>query len=156
VTSRREAIRMSSAELADLLETELYGVLATNGANGYPHQTNIVFLLLSPGEIAMIAFRKAQKVINLQRDPRCTFLVERTHPYHEIRGTLLRGVAHIDDDFESVKSMQRRILDASADREGLDALPSVDLEAIAHKRVVLRLRIEKAVTWDHRKLGGTY
>jgi hypothetical protein len=27
---------------------------------------------------------------------------------------------------------------------------------MAHKRVVLRMRIEKAVTWDHRKLGGIY
>jgi PPOX class probable F420-dependent enzyme len=156
MTSRRNDIRMTDGELAALLETEMYGVLATLGVDGSPHLTSIIYQWLPPDEIVMLAFRKAQKTVNLRRDPRCSFLVERTHPYSEIRGALLQGVAHVDDDLETVKSLQRQIMSASIERDGADSLPPVDVDAVAPKRVVLRMHVERTATWDHRKLGGIY
>ena len=52
--------------------------------------------------VYMTSFRSAQKVANINRDPRASLLVEVTRPYRDICGALITGAATVIDDLEQV------------------------------------------------------
>jgi hypothetical protein len=67
------------------------------------------------------------------------------------------GKAEVVDDIEVVKAILRRIGGVAnqadpAVRKGADAA----IAGTAAKRVAILVRPEKIVSWDHRKLGGSY
>ena len=109
------------------------------------------------GAIAMTTFRKSQKVKNLQRDPRCSLLLEEGATYDRLKGVFLRGRCEIVDDEERTL---RTLGAVGARMAGAVAAPPVEaLEAMrgqARKRVTLLFRAEKTRSWDHSKLGGAY
>jgi len=110
------------------------------------------------GTVRMTTFRKSQKVINLQRDPRVSLLVESGGgDYSQLRGVVIYGQARVVDELEEVMKTLRRIggvdgLTDPAARKGADAV----IGKTAAKRVAILIRPEKVVSWDHRKLGGSY
>jgi hypothetical protein len=94
-------------------------------------------------------------VRNLERDPRATLEVEAGVQYHELRGVMLRTEAVLHRDPEVVEQIG---LDLAERYSG--ARPSGDMRdsfrGQVPKRVGLEFRETARVTWDHRKLGGTY
>lgn len=154
--SRRDDIAMTVAEQIGFLEQQAFGVLATVGPAGDPHQVTIGFDLDGPERIVMSSFRAAQKVVNARRTPRASFLVETPTPYAEIRGVLLTGSIEVVDErarvaawFQRTEARSARLLDAAT-------LPPMDIEKVIDKRALLVLSVERRVSWDHRKLGGVY
>ena len=155
--SRRDLIRMSEEEVRSFLRSRKTMMINSNGPGGYPHPIPMWFAVDDDGTVRMTTFRKSQKVMNLGRDPRVSLLVEAGETYNELRGVVVYGKAEVVDDLEVVKETLRRIsrvgnLEDPAARKGADAV----IGRTAAKRVAILIRPEKIVSWDHRKLGGTY
>src|SRR4026207_1906851 len=110
--SRRDQIALTPAEQREYLESSHTIILTTLDRQGYPHSVAMWYAVEPDGAVVMTTFRKAQKVKNVERDPRCglpvgsaprcALLVEGGRDYPELKGLLIRGRAVIDDDFEHV------------------------------------------------------
>jgi PPOX class probable F420-dependent enzyme len=60
-------------------------ILATNGADGYPHVSAVWYLLDDDGAVKISLNSSRQKTKNLQRDPRCTlFFLDPATPYRTL------------------------------------------------------------------------
>jgi PPOX class probable F420-dependent enzyme len=146
---------MTPAEVDEFLAGRHVMNVATIGRDGRPHLVAMWYGFLD-GKPAFWTFAKAQKVVNLRRDPRLTCLVEDGDVYEELRGVELVATGTIVEDYDAVleigKSVGLRYTGPVALSEA--ALPF--LEAQARKRVGVVLHVERVVSWDHRKLGGGY
>ena len=155
--SRRDLIRMSDDELRSFLRSSKTIIINSNGPGGYPHPMPMWFAVDDDGSVRMTTFRKSQKVLNLERDPRVSLLVEAGEEYSQLRGVVLYGRARVVDDLAVVTQTLLAIggagnLTDPAARKGAEAA----VAKTAAKRVAILIRPEKIVSWDHAKLGGTY
>ena len=152
--SRRDQIVMSAEEAADLLAEGRIVTCATNGRDGWPHLMPLWYVLRE-GELWAWTYAKSQKVANMRRDPRCTLQVEVGGEYGELRGVMLACEAVVHDRVHVVAPVGAEI---AARYGGADL--TAELEAAmrrqAAKRVALQFVERRRVSWDHRKLGGTY
>jgi general stress protein 26 len=94
---------------------------------------------------------KSQKVQNLRRDPRLTLLFEDGEYYEELRGVELVGKAEVVDDPEKLWTLGISVFERYYGPYSEDLKPF--LETMLHKRVAVKLSVERTVSWDHRKLG---
>jgi len=155
--SRRDQIRMSEAEIDAFLRGARTIILCSVARDGAPHPMPMWFGVEDDGAVVMTTFAKSQKVRNLERDPRVSLLVEDGEEYAKLRGVVLYGRAELDPEREHVIDVLERVSTRSgatpvADREALRKA----LESTAAKRVAIRVRPERIVSWDHAKLGGAY
>ena len=155
--SRRDQITMSDSEISEFLKSARTMILVSNGKDGYPHPMPMWFYADDDGTVFMSTFRKSQKIRNLQRDPKVTLLVESGEAYQELKGVVIYTNAEIIDDLETTK---RTMYNVSLARGDVNSdQPDVVLGALertASKRVTMRFKPEKIVSWDHSKLGGVY
>jgi PPOX class probable F420-dependent enzyme len=147
-TPRRRQIRMTDDEQAVFLRDNPKCALATIDKDGFPHVVAMGFYL-EDGAFWMTSYAKAQKVLNIRRNPKVGLMVETGSAYSELRGVMVRGSCELIEDVETVRRVMTRRRDgAQAGREGA--------AASAPKRVVLKVTPAKIASWDHRKLGGRY
>jgi general stress protein 26 len=100
-------------------------------------------------------FAKSQKIVNLRRDARVTCMVEAGDTYDQLRGVELVARAEIVEDVAQVERFGVEEFERYQNMKVTEALmPQV--MRMANKRVVVKIHIERVVSWDHRKLGGTY
>jgi hypothetical protein len=162
---------MSPAEAEAFLADERTVTCATSGPRGWPHLMPLWYVLResaagesSPAQPRIWAWTYAasQKVRNLERDPRVTLQVEAGETYDQLRGVMLECETIIHREPESVAGVGREIFKRYAQPRGeapVAELPGEVLEMVqkqAGKRVALEFAELGRVTWDHRKLGGTY
>ena len=157
MASRRDLIRMSDEEAQSFLRSSKTIIINSIGPGGYPHPMPMWFALDDDGTVRMTTFRKSQKVRNIQRDPKVSLLAEAGVEYSELRGVVLYGRAEIVDDVGVVSKILLAIGGgpAAADPATRKAAEAA-IAKTAAKRVAILIRPEKVVSWDHRKLGGTY
>lgn len=148
--SRRALIRMTDDEVAAFLQGRHTMSVATIGADGRPHLVAMWYGFLD-GAPAFWTFTKSQKIVNLRRDPRITCMVETGATYEELRGVELSGTASLLDDDASKRELGRSVTERYTGIAD-DAV----VAAIGAKRTVVRIDVDKVVSWDHRKLGGRY
>ena len=155
--SRRDQIAMSDEEIRNFLGAARTMILVSNGKNGYPHPMPMWFYVDDEGTVFMSTFRKSQKVKNLQRDPRVTLLAESGESYQELKSVLIYADAEIIDDLETTKKTMYNVSKFRGDvgAEQPDVVLGA-LERTAAKRVTMRFKPKKIVSWDHSKLGGVY
>lgn len=154
---------MTDDEVAALLDEERTVHVGTVGRDGAPHLTTLWYGLLD-GRIAVWTYAKSQKIRNLERDPRVTALVERGDSYSQLQGVQIRGRARLSRDHDLLMRVAEAVHTRNADRFGdvqregapLDEGTRGVLEEMSAKRVAVIVEPERVVTWDHRKLGGTY
>ncbi len=150
--SRRDQIRMTDDEVREFLEANRSMTLATLGADGRPHLT-AMWYGVQDGHVVFWSYGRAQKIVNLRRDPRLSILVEDGVAYSELRGVSISGTGVIVDDAEEVLAVGRLLLGRHAESgESAQAAAA----ATAPKRVAVRVEPESITSWDHRKLGGGY
>ena len=155
--SRRKLIELTADEVRDYLDAEKTLIIVGNGHNGYPHPMPMWFARDPDGSIRCTTFGKSQKVLNWQRDPKATLLVESGVEYADLKGVVIYATCEIIDDLDAVKdtlvaiNSRGRSLDDSAKGKLRDAVSGT-----AAKRVVLKFTPVRYVTWDHAKLGGRY
>jgi PPOX class probable F420-dependent enzyme len=156
VPSRRDQIKLSADEQAELLESERIVVVTSIGPRGWPHSMPMWYLVRD-GQLWVWTYGKSQKVRNLERDPRATLLVETGTEYTELRGVQIEAEAELIRDTPTVAEFGKQLTVRYA--EGIDSVEgdaAAALEAQAAKRVAIRFSPVRVATWDHRKLGGTY
>jgi PPOX class probable F420-dependent enzyme len=155
--SRRGQIEMSPDEIRKFVRESKTAILVSNGPHGYPHPMPMWFACGDDLAIGMTTYAKSQKVLNLRRDPRCSVLFESGEVYQELRGVVLYGRAEIVDDVERVIDtlLAANKLHAGDDPAQARAIRD-GMRKNASKRVLIRLRPERIVSWDHSKLGGVY
>ena len=154
--SRRDQIKLSEAELLELLEGERVAIVSSLGPRGWPHSMPMWFVVRD-GEIWVWSYAKSQKVRNLERDPRATLLVETGFEYVELRGIQIEAEAELVRDPDRVAEFGAELTIRYS--EGIDSVEgdaAAALRAQATKRVAIRFEPIRVATWDHRKLGGTY
>jgi PPOX class probable F420-dependent enzyme len=160
MASRRDQIRMSDAELAAFLDEQKVMQCATIGPTGRPHLVPLWYVH-SPdaGELRGWTYAASQKATNLDRDPRATLGIDDGVEYHELRGVMFECDVEVERDAERVAGYGLELFGRYAGG-GEDGEPADEVRAMvakqAPKRVGLRFTPTRTVTWDHRKLGGTY
>jgi len=152
--NRRQLIELDSRERKDFLEQVRTITLSTIDPHGFPHSVAMWFVM--DGDAAlMTTYAKAQKVRNLERNPKVALMAESGQTYDSLKGVLIRGYAEIiRDDVEfcmrTLKRIHAKMMGSFPD--GIDDA----LREQARKRVVVRIEPARISSWDHGKLGGTY
>jgi PPOX class probable F420-dependent enzyme len=148
--NRRQQIQLSPEEQAAFFRENHKASLATIDQDGFPHVVGMNYVA-KDGAFYMTSYGKAQKVVNIRRNPRVGLMVESGASYPELRGVMVRGRCEIIEGPEAVQV----VFAAMAERRGNGAPASGAIDS-APKRVVLKVIPEKVISWDHRKLGGRY
>ena len=128
--------------------------VATNGPGGFPHLAAMWYVVID-GVVHFTTFGKSQKIVNLQRDPHVTAMLETGRAYEELRGLVIRGTAELDTDVATTAAVMSVV---GSKYQGMPIpieTPEAALPA-ASKRVTVRIRPERIYSWDHTKLGGRY
>jgi len=155
--SRRDQIQMSERELRDFVRGARTLILCSLAKDGFPHPMPMWFGLEDDGAVVMTSFMKSQKVRNLEREPRVSLLIEDGEEYAKLRGVVMYGKAELLRDPEAVLDSLGRVMARNSNAPGVDpAVMRETLRRTAAKRVAIRVRPERSVSWDHSKLGGVY
>jgi len=151
--NRRDLIRMTGEEIRAFLEEGHTLQVATIGRDGFPHLVAMWYVLVG-GEVAFWTYARSQKVLNLRRDPKLACLVEAGKGYDELRGVQIKGHAVISDDRAVVQRVGEEIWKRYTGPLNESARQAVSIQGA--KRVVVFVKPAEVISWDHRKLGGTY
>jgi PPOX class probable F420-dependent enzyme len=152
--SRRGQIVMTDAEVASFLAEESTVTCATIARDGRPHLMPLWYVLRG-GELWSWTYAKSQKVRNLERDARCTLQVEAGAEYAQLRGVMLDCDAIVHRGLDVVAALGAEIAARYGGGEAAPGLAAA-MRVQAAKRVGLQFAARRRVSWDHRKLGGTY
>ena len=102
-TNRRQQIRLSPDEQAAFLRERKKAALATIDPDGFPHVVAMNYVARD-GAFYMTSYGKAQKVVNIRRNPKVALMIEAGDDYAELRGVMIRGRCEILDDEASVRA----------------------------------------------------
>ncbi|NUR63366.1 MAG: pyridoxamine 5'-phosphate oxidase [Catenulispora sp.] len=150
--SQRDRIRMSDNEIESFLGVARKLQIASINPDGTPHLVTMYYTLLD-GDLAFWTYGKAQKTVNLRRDPRITCLVEDGVAYDELRGVSVSGEAELIEAYDRVVAFGMALTARYPEVFGADAeamRPFVEQQA--HKRTVVRVRPKRTASWDHSKM----
>ena len=147
----RPDIRLTADEQAAYLRANRKCALATLDKDGFPHVTAMNFVMWD-GAFYMTSYGKAQKVVNIRRNPKTAMMIETGSAYAELKGVMVRGECQIIEGAEAV----HQVFAWSAEARGETYRRPAGASSSAPKRVVLKIVPHKIVTWDHSKLGGRY
>lgn len=148
--NQRGQVAMSPEEISAFLASRRTATLITLGATGHPHAVAMWFALLD-GVLWFETKAKAQKAVNIRRDPRATVLLEDGLTYDTLRGVSMEGRAEIVDDPDALWAVGVNVWERYNGPYNDELAPMV--QAMLHKRVAVRFDVERTRSWDHRKLG---
>ena len=148
--NRRQLIQLSPDEQAAFFREHHKAALATIDQDGFPHVVGMNYVV-KDGTFYMTSYGKAQKVVNIRRNPRVALMVESGNAYSELRGVMVRGHCEIIEDLDAVKAAFAFMAEGRGTRA-----PARGAVESAPKRVVLKIVPHKVISWDHSKLGGAY
>ena len=155
MAKRRDAIKMTPEELDEFLHGRRVMNIATYNHDGTIHLVAMWYGFTADGRPAFETFKKSQKVQNLRRDNRITALVEDGDVYEELRGVELVGTAEVTEDPDVLIPIAVNVVErymegvTDADKEGVAKM-------MARNRAAIVINVDRIVSWDHTKLGGTY
>jgi PPOX class probable F420-dependent enzyme len=148
---QREIVRMTPEEVDAFLHEPHTMAVATLNPDGHPHVVAMWYGFLD-GAPAFETYKKSQKIVNLQRDPRITCMIEDGDRYEHLRGVELVGKGTIVEDPEALRTVAVDLFhryNSHLPSEQMDLY----VEALMAKRWVVRVDVEDIVSWDHNKLG---
>ena len=148
--NQRALIKMSDAEVDTFLHERRPMSLCTINHDGSIHAVAMWYGFLE-GCVAFETKAKAQKVQNLRRDPRITCMAEDGEYYEELRGVELVGQAEIVDDPDRMWALGVDLFERYYSPYNDELRPFI--ETMLNKRVVIKVNVDRIVSWDHRKLG---
>jgi PPOX class probable F420-dependent enzyme len=155
MAKRRDLIRMSPEEVDAFLHGRRVMNIATHNHDGTIHLVAMWYGFTADGRPAFETFTKSQKVQNLRRDPRITALVEAGDVYEELQGVELVGTAEVTEDPDVLMPIARNVVERYIEGtkpEDVDAVAAM----MARNRSAIVIDVDRVVSWDHTKLGGTY
>lgn len=151
--SRRALITMTPDEVRAFLGEQRVVTVASTGPNGRPHLVPLWYVV-EDDELLAWTYRRSQKVANLRRKPEATLQLEAGDSYEQLRGVTMECDVRLVEEQPEVARIGAAVAARYSGHGGpeLDAL----VAAQAVKRVGLRFTPTSVVSWDHRKLSGTY
>jgi PPOX class probable F420-dependent enzyme len=151
MVKRRDQIKMSADEVAAFLDGRHTMNVASINHDGTIHLVAMWYAM--DGDDAVFwTYAKSQKILNLQRDPRATCLVEDGETYDTLRGVELVGTAEVITDRDEIMKIGRAVVDRYQGPVTDDVTPF--LEQVGAKRVGVRVKADRVVSWDHNKVEG--
>lgn len=148
--NQRHLIKMTDEEVGEFLGGRHSMSMATIGPDGRIHLVAMWYGFLE-GAVAVETKAKSQKVQNLRRDPRITVMVEAGDRYEELKGVELVGAAELVEEPARMWELGVSVFERYQGPYSEEMKPFV--EAMLHKRVVVKVNAERVVSWDHTKLG---
>ena len=151
VTQRRgRKIMMTPGELDAFLTTQRTCRVATVSAEGAPHVSALWFLW-DGSALWLYSVVRSKRWTQLRRDPRVAIVVDTGEEYDSLRGVELSGTVEFVGEIPRTGELCAE-LDAV---ETLFARKNFGLDAMPHdgRHAWVRLRPEKVVSWDFRKLA---
>ncbi|MFJ5986805.1 pyridoxamine 5'-phosphate oxidase family protein [Lentzea sp. NPDC092896] len=142
----RDAIKMSAEEVEAFLGEQKTLIVATIGRNGLPHLAPMWFAWVD-GALVFCTDRKSQKIVNLQRDPRCSVLAEAGKTYDQLRGVHMEGVT----EFTELGPVVDAVVARNFGEVGDDPDAREALRKAMSRRAAVIFRPTKTASWDHRK-----
>ena len=156
----RKDITMTPDEVHEFLTVNTVLEVATVGKDGWPHLAPMWYVM-DGDRVVFRSFTKSQKIVNLQRNPNLTVLVETGDDYSQLRGVMIKAKAKLIDDPDYVVSVYGglaakypMINDTPMVLEG-EALENA-FGRFAAKNTAVVVNPTKITSWDHTKLGGGY
>lgn len=151
--SRRDQIRMTDDEIREFLLNGHTIIIATNGPRGFPHAMPMFYGIDDDLTVRIATYESSQKVKNIERDARVTLLIETGSAYDELRGVMMYGEAEISKDLDATVETMIEAMDATQNEmPEVSQIPEAVKRGMAGKRVLLRIRPQRFVSWDHGKL----
>jgi PPOX class probable F420-dependent enzyme len=147
---QRDIIKMTPEEVDAFIHERRPMTMCSINHDGSIHAVAMWYGFVD-GAVAVETKAKAQKAQNLQRDPRLTCMFEDGDYYEELRGVELVGRAEVIDDPERMFELGVSVFERYYSPYTEDLRPFV--ETMLNKRVVIKLHVDRVVSWDHRKLG---
>jgi PPOX class probable F420-dependent enzyme len=147
--NQRGLIKMTADEVVAFLAERRSMTMSTIAGDGSIHSVAMWYGFLE-GAVAFETKAKAQKVVNLRRNPHLTCLVEAGDTYDQLRGVSLVGTGEIVEEPDRIWELGVSVFSRYNAPYTDDMKPFVEL--MLNKRVVVKLNVVKTVTWDHRKL----
>jgi len=148
---QRDAIKMTQEEIDEFLQGWHTMSCATMNHDGTIHLVAMWYGFLE-GCPALETKAKSQKVQNLRRNPQITCLVEEGDAYNELRGVEMVGHAEIVEDPDRIFQMGISVVERTSGQQYTEEMrPAVEM--MIHKRVGIKIHVDKYASWDHRKLG---
>ena len=149
--NQRDKIKMSQEEIDAFLNERNSMSMATIDKDGRIHMVAMWYGFLE-GAIAFETKAKSQKVANLRRDSRLTVMVETGETYDQLRGVELVGTGEIVEEPDRIWELGVSVFERYNAPYTEEMKPFVEI--MLRKRVVVKLHVEKTVSWDHRKLAS--
>jgi PPOX class probable F420-dependent enzyme len=140
---------MTAAEVENFLQEQRSLSLATLNPDGSIHLVAMYYLLFE-GAVTFTSKARAQKILNLRRNPTITVMSEAGDSYFELRGVQIQGRAEIIDDPDRLFEVGRLRYERDNGAYTPEARDKIQLAA--RKRVAVKVHPVKIVSWDHRKL----
>jgi PPOX class probable F420-dependent enzyme len=144
---------MTDAERAEFLRGRNTMSVATLGADGRIHLVAMWYGFVGD-QLAFWTYGKSQKIVNLQRDPRLTCLVETGESYDQLKGVELVGRGVVTSDRDVVQAIGESTWERYTGP--LDDAARQAVAVVGAKRSAVLIEVDKIVDWDHSKLGGGY
>ena len=151
MANQRAQITMTDDEIATYIDQHRTITMATNGPSGTPHVVAMWYAVID-GQIWFETKSRSQKAQNLRRDPRITCMLEDGLTYNTLRGVSIEGNGVIVDEPEALWKVGVSVWERYTGPYTEDMKPFV--EVMLHKRVAVRVDIDRIRSWDHRKMGG--
>jgi hypothetical protein len=152
VTQRRgRKIMMTPGELDAFLTVQRTCRVATVSTDGAPHVSALWFLWDGTA-LWLYSVVRSKRWADLRRDPRVAIVIDTGEEYDALRGVELSGAVEFIGEIPRTGELCAE-LDAV---ETLFARKNFGLDAMPHdgRHAWVRLKPEKIVSWDFRKLGG--
>lgn len=150
--NQRDRIKMTADEVDAFLAGRHTMSMCTLNHDGTIHAVAMWYGFLE-GAVAVETKAKSQKVQNLRRNPTMTVLVEDGDTYEELRGVELVGRAEIVEEPDRIWELGVSVFERYQAPYTEEMRPFV--EAMLNKRVVVKLHVDRVVSWDHRKLAAS-
>ena len=152
--SRRDTIAMSKEEIWEFIETQKSIQVCTINGDGTPHLT-VMWFAVKEGAIVLETFTKSQKIVNLKRNPNIAVLLEDGTEYSELRGVSINCKAELIEDYDTVHALHVDVV--VRNQPGVTPEQAAEFtREMSRKKTVILVRLDKVMSWDHRKLDGVY
>ena len=153
-SNRRDLIRMTDEEMKLFIEEQKSLQVSCMGSDGWPHLTTLWFAVVDE-RIVFETYTRSQKILNLQRNPHITILLEDGIVYEKLRGVMIKGKAVLESKPENVEKYAKAVMIRNQPEIGEEIL-SEAAKQMSLKRTAVIVEPHEIISWDHTKLGGTY
>lgn len=149
-TNQRAQITLTDDEITAFIAQQRTATMATVGPQSMPHLVAMWYAVID-GAIWFETKARSQKAVNLGRDDRITVLIESGHTYDTLKGISLEGRGVVVDDADALWAVGVNVWERYTGPYAEELRPFVEM--MLHKRVAVRVDVERIRSWDHGKLG---